>query len=117
MSNPKHRTPIPDTKEEKKEILVDESLDKVHEKVIAYLEKEEKGDDEPETIIHHPDTHILSAKLAKENPELVEQFDKLADAMYTADPEWQAIRLNSEIYWQKNIFTRAIARFGRWIRW
>src|SRR3990167_8284380 len=115
MSNPKHRTPIPYTKEEKKEILVDESLDKVHEKVIAYLEKEEKGDDEPETIIHQPDAHILSATQAEENPELVEQFDRLVqddpqflseqitDAMYTADTEAQANILWSEAYWQRNI--------------
>src|SRR3990167_2464359 len=87
MSNPKHRTQIPDPKEAK----------------------------QPETIIHQPDAHILSAKLAEENPELVEQFNRLAqddpqylseqitDAMYTADTEAQANILWSEAYWQRNI--------------
>ena len=104
MSNPKYRNPTPDPKEVK-------------------TEPDNAENDKPEAIIHQPDAHILSAKVAEENPELVEQFDRLVqddpqylseqitDAMYTADPEARAKRLNAEAYRQRNIFTRAITKF------
>jgi hypothetical protein len=102
VSNPKYRNPIPEKKQAKPK---EEGLPKVIEAAIDLGQEIEKHNQKA----HKPDVYLISPEVSKtkEGKDAIKQFDKIAESL----------KQDVEPYWNRNIFTRAVAKIGRFIKW